>query len=222
MTRFRYLIIVSLALVVSGCFAGRNVKPLTDMGAIEKPIAILPVGPENVVMAVESEDDYAKIAEETSAILDILARGKKGTLIGPKRVRRSLESVADAECLNVWLDGLRKYSKPGLSQKLIEIGNRLKVKKIIRVQVDVLISANEWASWFKGIKDSSGGVGVGGKVSVGVGVGVTVGVCVGVIVGSDVEVVVGIGDSVEPGGIVGLGVRVSVKVSCAGRSGVGV
>jgi len=163
MTSVRYLIILTLALVVSGCLAGRYVKPLTDIGVIEKPIAILPVGPENVVMAVESEDDYAKIAEKTSAILDILARGKKNNLIGPKKVRRSLEGMVKVECLNLWLDKLRKYSKPGLSQELIEIGNRLKVKKIIRVKVDILISANEWASWFKGIKDSSGGVGVGGK-----------------------------------------------------------
>jgi len=153
MTRVRYLIILTLALVVSGCFAGRNVKPLTDIGVIEEPIAILPVGPDNVTMAVESEKDYAKIAEKTNSILDILARGKQSNLIGPKKVRRSLESVADAECLNVWLDQLRKYSKPGLSQKLIEIGNRLKVKKIIRVQVDGVMSGNETVRWSKSSSD---------------------------------------------------------------------
>jgi hypothetical protein len=163
MTRVSYLIILTLALVVSGCFAGRNVKPLTDMGAIEKPIAIVPVSPENVVMAVESEEDYVKMAEKTNSILDILAKGKQSNLIGPKKVRRSLEGMVKVECLNLWLDKLRKYSKPEMSQELIEIGSRLKVKKIIRLKVDVLISGNEWTRWFRGINDSSGAVGAGGK-----------------------------------------------------------
>lgn len=162
MTRVRYLIIFSLVLVVPGCFAGRNVKPLTDIDVIEEPLAILPVIPEHVVMAVESEKDYAKIAEKTNSILDILAKGKKSKLIGPKKVRRSLAGMADTETLNLWLDELGKYSKSGMSQELIEIGSRLEVKKIISVKVDVLISGNETARWAEGIDGGSGGAGAAG------------------------------------------------------------
>jgi len=162
MTRVRYLIMLSLVVVVSGCFAGRNVKPLTDIDVIEEPIAILPVSPEHVVMAVDSEKDYAKIAEKTNSILDILAKGKKSKLIGPKKVSQSLEGVTKAKYLNIWLDELRKYSKPEMSQDFIEIGNRLKVKKIIRVKLDVLISGNETVRWAEGIDGGSGGAGAAG------------------------------------------------------------
>ena len=162
MTRFLYLIIVSLVLVLSGCFAGRKVEPLTGIDVIEERIAILPVIPEHVVMAVESEKDYVKIAEKTNSILDILAKGKKSKLIGPKKVRRSLEGMADTETLNLWLDELGKYSKCEMSQELIEIGNRLKVKKIIRVKLEVLISGNETVRWVEGIDGGSGAAGIGG------------------------------------------------------------
>jgi hypothetical protein len=160
--QMRYLLILSLVALVSGCFAGRNVKPLTDNGVIEEPIAILPVGPDNVTMAVESEKDYAKIAKKTNSILDILARGKQSNLIGPKKVRPLLEGMARAECLNIWLGELRKFPKPETSQELIEIGSRLKVKQIIRVKVDVLISGIETVRWAESIDGGSGGAGAAG------------------------------------------------------------
>jgi hypothetical protein len=158
----RYLLILSLVAMVLGCFAGRNVKPLTDIGVIEEPIAILPVGPDNVTMAVESDKDYAKMAEKTNSILDVLARGKQSNLIGPKKVRPLLEGMARAECLNIWLDELRRYPKSETSQKLIEIGNKLKVKQIIRVKVDVLISGIETVRWTEGISGGGGGAGAAG------------------------------------------------------------
>jgi hypothetical protein len=151
-----------LVVMVSGCFAGRSVEPVTSIDVIEEPIAILPVSPENVVMAVESEKHYAKIAEKTNSILDILAKGKQSKLIGPKKVRRSLEGMANAECLNLWLDQLKRYSKPGISQELIEIGSRLKVKKIIRVRLDVLLSGGEMVRWSEGTDGGAGGFGAGG------------------------------------------------------------
>jgi len=148
--------------VVPGCFAGRNVKPLTDIGVIEEPIAILPVGPDNVTMAVESDKDYAKMAEKTNSILDILARRKQSNLIGPKKVRPLLEGMAKAECLNIWLDELRRYPKSETSQELIEIGNRLKVEKIIRVKVGGVMSGVETVRWAEGIDGGSGSAGAAG------------------------------------------------------------
>jgi hypothetical protein len=162
MTCVRYLILLLLVPVVSGCFLGRKVETLTDIDAIEEPIAILPVLPEHVVMAVESEKDYAKMAKKTNSVLDSLARRRNSKLIGPKKVRRSLEGMVNAECLNLWLDELGKYSKSGMSQELIEIGNRLKVKKIIRVKLEVLISGNETVRWVEGIDGGSGAAGIAG------------------------------------------------------------
>lgn len=147
MTRVRYLIILSLALVISGCFAGRKVEPLTSIGVIEEPIAILPVHPEHVVMAAESEQDYAKMAKKTNSVLDSLVKGKNSKLLGPKKVTRSLEGMADTERLNLWLDELGEHSKPWMSRKLSEIGKKLKVEKIIRVKLDVLISTDEMGTW---------------------------------------------------------------------------
>ena len=160
--QMRYLLILSLVAMLLGCFTGRNVKPLTNSDVIEEIIAILPVSPENVVMAVESEQDYAKMAKKTNSTLDILARGKKSKLIGPKKVRKSLQGMADTETINLLLNDLGKNSKSWRSTELIEIGNRLKVKKIIRVKVDVLISGNEMIRWAEGIDGGSGGVGAAG------------------------------------------------------------
>ena len=147
MTRVRYLIILSLILVVSGCFLGRKVEPLTGIDVIEEPIAILPVSPEHIVMAVESEKHYAKMAKKTNSVLDILAKGKNSKLLGPKKVKSLLEGMADTERLNLWLDELGEHSKPRMTLKLSEIGEKLKVEKIIRVKLDVLISSDEMGRW---------------------------------------------------------------------------
>jgi hypothetical protein len=70
--------------------------------------------------------------------------------------------MARAECLNIWLDELRRYPKSETSQKLIEIGNKLKVKQIVRVKVDVLISGIETVRWTKSIDGGGGGAGAAG------------------------------------------------------------
>ena len=158
MTRVRYLILLSLVLAVSGCFLGRKAEPLTDIDVIEESIAILPVIPEHIVMAVEFEKEYAKMAKKTNSVLDILAKGKNSKLLGPKKVKSSLEGMADTERLNLWLDELGEHSKPWMTLKLFEIGEKLKVEKIIRVKLDVLISSDEMGRWTD-IEEVMGGIG---------------------------------------------------------------
>jgi len=88
MTRVRYLILLSLVLVVSGCFAARSNLSLPGTNAIEKPVAILPVIPAHIIMPADSEQDYLEMADETNSVLNTLAGRRNGKLLGPKKVLR--------------------------------------------------------------------------------------------------------------------------------------
>ena len=134
MTRFRYLILLSLALVVFGC-SSSWLLPETD--TFEEPVAILPVIPVHIIMPANSEEDYVKMAEKANSVLNKLARRNKGKLLGPKKVRKLIDK-SDLESLYVILNEPGDHARNPWSKKLAEISKRLKVGKIIRVKVEIL------------------------------------------------------------------------------------
>jgi len=138
MTRVRYLILLSLVLVVSGCFAPRSFWSLPETDAIEEPIAILPVSPEHVIMTAQSEKDYLEMAEKTNSVLNTLAGGRNSKLLGPKKVRKILDK-SDIESLHRILDESGDHARAWKSETLAEMSKRLEVGKIIRVKVEIIM-----------------------------------------------------------------------------------
>lgn len=134
MTRVRYLIFLSLALVVSGC-SSAWVLPETD--SLEETLAILPVTPAQIIMPANSQEDYVEMAERANAILNRLANRNSNKFLGPKKVRELLDK-SDLESLYVILDESGDDARNPESQKLSEISKRLGVGKIIRVKVRFL------------------------------------------------------------------------------------
>ena len=155
MTRVRYLILLSLVLVVSGCFAPRSFWSLPETDAIEEPIAILPVSPEHVIMTAQSEKDYLEMAEKTNSVLNTLAGGRNSKLLGPKKVRKILDK-SDIESLHRILDESGDHSRVWKSERLAEMSKRLEVGKIIRVKVEIL---NPPAKTFKGFEKGDASTG---------------------------------------------------------------
>ena len=149
MTRVHYLILLSLVLVLSGCFATRSFRSLPGTDAIGEPVAILPVIPAQITMLVHSEKDYLEMAEKTNSVLNTLAGRRKSKLLGPKRVRKILDK-SDIESLNRILDDSRDHTTVWQSERLAEMSHRLGVKKIIRVQVEITDSPASDTKWVYG------------------------------------------------------------------------
>ena len=137
MTRVRYLILFSLVLVVSGCFAPRSYWPLPGTDSIEEPVAILPVIPDHIILPADSEKDYWKMAEKANSVLDTLAKGRHSKLFGPKKVRKILDT-SDIEILHRILDEWGDQARVWKSERLAETSRRLEVVKIIRVKVEIM------------------------------------------------------------------------------------
>ena len=137
MTRVRYLILFSLVLVVSGCFATRRMLPLPGTDSIEEPVAILPVIPDHIILPADSEKDYLKMAEKANSVLDTLAKGRHSKLFGPKKVRKILDT-SDIESLHRILDEWGDHARVWKSERLAETSRRLEVVKIIRVKVEIM------------------------------------------------------------------------------------
>jgi len=134
MTRVRYLIFLSLVLVISGC-SSAWVLPETD--TLEETLAILPVTPAQIIMPANSQEEYVKMAETANSILNRLANRNSNKFLAPKKVGELLDK-SDLESLYVILDKPGDYARNPESQKLSEISKRLGVGKIIRVKVQVL------------------------------------------------------------------------------------
>jgi len=134
MTRVRYLIFLSLALVISGC-SSAWVLPETD--TLEETLAILPVTPAQIIMPANSQEDYVKMAEMANAVLNRLANRNSNKFLGPKKVSKLLNK-SDLESLYVILDEPGDHARERESKKLSEISKRLEVGKIIRVKVQFL------------------------------------------------------------------------------------
>ncbi len=134
MTRVRYLIFLSLVLVVSGC-SSAWVLPETD--TLEETLAILPVTPDHIIMPADSQEDYLKIAERANSVLNKLANRNGNKFLGPKKVRDLLDK-SDLESLYLILDEPGDHGRNRECKKLSEISKRLEVGKIIRVKVQFL------------------------------------------------------------------------------------
>ena len=137
MTRGSYLILFSLVPVVSGYFALRSSWWLPETGALEEPVAILPVIPAHIILPSNSEEDYVKMAEKTNSVLNRLAGSNNSKLLGPKKVRKLLNK-SDLESLYGILDKPGDHARKTKSKKLAEMSKRLEVRKIIRVKVEIL------------------------------------------------------------------------------------
>ena len=146
MTRVHYLVLLSLFLVLSGCFALRSFRSLPGTDAIREPVAILPVIPAHITMPADFKKDYLEMAEKTNSVLDTLAGGRKSKLLGPKRVRKILDK-SDIESLNRILDDSGDRPTVWQSERLAEMSHRLGVEKIIRVQVEITDSPTPDAIW---------------------------------------------------------------------------
>jgi hypothetical protein len=134
MARVRYLILLSLALVVFGC---SSAWLLPDTNTLEEPVAILPVIPAHIIMPANSEEEYAKMVKRANSVLNRLAKENKSKLLGPKKVRKLLDK-SDLESLYVLLDEPGDHAKNTKSKKVSEIFKRLEVGKIIRVKVQIM------------------------------------------------------------------------------------
>jgi len=134
MTRVRYLIFLSLVLVISGC---SSAWLLPDTDTLEEPAAILPVIPAHIIMPANSEEEYAKMVKRANSVLNRLAKENKIKLLGPKKVRKLLDK-SDLESLYVLLDEPGDHAKNTKSKKVSEISKRLEVGKIIRVKVQIM------------------------------------------------------------------------------------
>jgi len=146
MTRVRYLILLSLVLVVSGCFAARSNLSLPGTNAIEESVAILPVIPAQIIMFADSEEDYVKLADEANSVLNTLAGGRNSKLLGPKKVRKILDK-SDIESLHRILDESGDHARAWKSETLAEMSKRLEVGKIIRVKVEIMSPRAYNANW---------------------------------------------------------------------------
>ena len=138
MIRIRYLILLSLVLAVSGCFAGRSYLSLPGTDAIEEPVAILPVTPAHIIMPADSEEDYLEMAEETNSILNTLAGRRNSKLLGPKKVLKIL-GKSNVETLHRILDDPGDHARVWKAERLAEMSKRLEVEKIIRVKVEIMM-----------------------------------------------------------------------------------
>jgi len=134
MTRVRYLIYLSLALVISGC---SSAWVLSETDTLEETLAILPVTPAHIIMPANSQEDYVKMAERANSVLNKLAKRNKSKFIGPKKVRKLLDK-SDLESLYLVLDELGDHGRNRKYKKLSEISKRLGAGKIIRVKVQFL------------------------------------------------------------------------------------
>jgi hypothetical protein len=134
MTRVRYLIFLSLALVVSGC-SSAWVLPETD--TLEETLAILPVTPAHIIMPADSQEDYVKMAERANSVLNKLANRNSNKFLGPEKVRKLLDK-SELESLYVILGEPGDHARERESKKLSEICKRLEVGKVIRVKVQFL------------------------------------------------------------------------------------
>ena len=146
MTRVHYLILLSLILMLSGCFAPRSFRSLLGTDAIGEPVAILPVIPAHITMPVHSEKDYLEMAEKTNSILNTLAGGRKSKLLGPRKVLNILNR-SDVESLHRILDDSGDHPTVWQSERLAEMSQRLGVEKIIRVQVEIMDSPAPDTRW---------------------------------------------------------------------------
>ncbi len=149
MTGVRYLILLSLILVIFGCFAQQSHLSLPGTDTIAEPIAILPVIPAHIIMPADSEEEYVKMAENTNSVLDTLAGGSNSKLLGPKKVRKILDE-SDIESLHRILDDLGDHARIWKSERLAEISGRLEVEKIIRVKVDIIAPPAYWVDGWGG------------------------------------------------------------------------
>jgi len=134
MTRVRYLILLSLVLVISGC---SNAWLLPETDTLEEMLAILPVTPAHIIMPANSQEDYVNMAERANSVLNKLAKRNKSRLLGPKKVHKLLDK-SDLESLYVILDEPGDHGRNREYKKLSEISKRLEVGKIIRVKVQFL------------------------------------------------------------------------------------
>ena len=134
MTRVRYLIFLSLVLVVSGC-SSAWLLPETD--TLEETLAILPVTPAHIIMPANSQKDYVKMAETANSILNRLANTNSNKFLGPEEVRELLDR-SDLESLYLILDEPGDHGRNCEYKKLSEISKRLGAGKIIRVKVQFL------------------------------------------------------------------------------------
>lgn len=146
MTRVRYLILLSLVLSVSGCFGGRSSLSLPGTENLDESVAILPVTPAHIVLPSDSEEDRVKMAKKTNSVLNTLAGRRKSKLIGPKEVGKLLDKP-DLEVLYRIGDQEGDHEKIWKSKKLAEIGERLNLRRIIRIKTEIIITSEESGSW---------------------------------------------------------------------------
>lgn len=138
MTRIRYLILLSLVLLVSGCSARHSNSSPPETDTPKELVAILPVISAHITMPAYSEEDFVKIAEETNSVLNRLAESYKSkSLLSPKKVRKLLNK-SDLESLYGILDEPSEHAKNCQSKKLAEMSTTPKVAKVIRVKVAIL------------------------------------------------------------------------------------
>jgi len=134
MTRVRYLIFFSLALVISGC-SSAWVLPETD--TLDETLAILPVTSAHIIMPANSQEDYVKMAETANSILNRLANRNSNKFLGPEKVRELIDK-SDLDSLYLILDEPGDHGRNRECKKLSEISKKLEAGKIIRVKVQFL------------------------------------------------------------------------------------
>lgn len=155
MTHVRYLILGYLLIMASGCFGPRSFLSLPGTDTLDEPVAILPVTPAHIVMPADSEEDYVKLAKKINSVLNTLAGRKNSKLIGPKNVEKLL-GKPDLEILYRIADQEGDHEKTWKTKKITEIGERLNLRRIIRVKTEILITSEKSGPWMDAGGDAIG------------------------------------------------------------------
>jgi len=129
-----------------------SVSRLPGTEDLDEPVAILPVIPSSIELHYSTaEKSYIYWAEKANEILNTLSSREKSKLIGPKKVD-SLLRVTDLDYINSILDQSRTHTESLDSKRVRDMGEKLGVTKIIRLELEIneFLTSNE--TWSKGKK----------------------------------------------------------------------